>query len=316
MKRRAQWLLLAMIGAIISVLLVLRQEQEEKRDSSLAARLERVVRIGTETELPCSEVAAMRPLVILALGQSNAANHGSPGQRPWEPVTLVAEGKCISAVDPLPGGTGTGGSIWQRLPAALRELQTTTPVVVSVLAVEASSIDEWTRRDSALRQRLMEHVASLRRVELMPAFVLWQQGEADARNGIKAAEYAQQLEALTAIIEAAGAHAPIILARSTICRSAPNDEIRNAIESKTVSDHRFRLGPDTDLLSGERFRYDGCHLTTDGLRSAARMWAASITGELSAASPPPRQAMVPDSAPRIPAQSGSTSRAGQISIPR
>lgn len=317
MGKSVRWLLLAAIVAGIAVILLMRHRHQENLKSGLAARLQLVVRSGDAAELSCSQVAAEGPLVLLALGQSNAANHGSLDHLHAEPLTLVVEGKCIKAVDPLPGGTGNGGSIWQRLPAALRERQITRPFVVSVLAVGASSIDEWTRPDSALRRRLVEHLASLRGLDLPPDLVLWQQGEADAHDGTSGSDYSQRLNALAAIIDEAGGNPPIFLARSTICRSPPNQEIRHAIESKTATDHRFRLGPDTDLLSGDRFRYDGCHLSSDGLASAARMWAASISTDASVTLLTPRQAGEADQAASSAAQSRSetgSSPSGKVAL--
>lgn len=274
---RLRWFMVAIIIATLAVTAFLIQKQRGQEDR-LSMRLDQVVRVGSETELSCAEVAAGSPLVLLALGQSNAVNHGSIDRRDTEPVTLVAEGRCITAVDPLPGGTGTGGSIWQRLPAALRA-RSNRPVVISILGVDATSIEEWTRENSPLRQHLAERIVSIRGLGLLPDFVLWQQGEADARDGTSTEEYSMRLNRLAAIIDEAGAKAPVILARSTICRSLPYDAVRTAIEAKAAGDHRFRLGPDTDALSGERFRRDGCHLTVDGLDSAARMWAESIGSE-------------------------------------
>lgn len=282
-----KWLLPAVVACATAVILFERHRQEVYRQAEILSRLQRIVRIGNEPEISCREIVTGRPLVLLALGQSNAANHGAGAKSGAQAVTLVVEGKCVIATDPLPGATGRGGSIWQRLPNALREQAQGKPVVLSILAVEASSIAEWTSRDSALRQRLVEQLAMLRKLGLPPDFVLWQQGEADARLGTSGRDYSRQLDALAAIISEAGVAAPIILARSTICRSHPAEEIRHAIESKTAAAQRFLLGPDTDLLSGEKFRHDGCHLNIDGLTSAARMWAASISTHAFKNSAPP-----------------------------
>jgi len=252
----------------------------------LNARLAQIVAPGKHAQIPCAELAATRPLVLLALGQSNAGNHGAPSARAAAPVTLIAEGKCLTAADPLPGATGTGGSIWQRLPALLSAPLDARPVVLSVLAVDATSIADWTEAQSPLRERLAAQVAAMHRLGLAPALVLWQQGEADARDGTSEADYAAGLGRLAAALSEAGTNAPIVLARSTICQSAPNSAIRNAIEASVANDRRFRLGPDTDTLSSDAFR-TGCHLTADGLDSAAKMWAATISSEASTIRPAP-----------------------------
>ncbi|MBL8395356.1 MAG: hypothetical protein JNK99_11525 [Candidatus Accumulibacter sp.] len=293
--RPYRWLLLALVLATLSLVgFTLRQQQRQA--ANLAARLEQITRVGSEAALPCAAIAAERPLVLLALGQSNAANHGSPADPDSEAITLISEGKCIRAVDPLPGATGTGGSIWRRLPEAMRQSGNKRPIVISVLAVDASSIDEWTRQNSALRQRLVTHLAALRALGLPPAYVLWQQGEADARQGISSSDYARHLDLLATTIDQAGIGAPIILARSTICRSDPYAAVRGAVEAKVATDRRFRLGPDTDTLAGDRFRHEGCHLSVAGLASAALMWASTITGELARAAPMSSPAAQPNQA--------------------
>lgn len=282
MKRRT---LACSLLAIASIAALAAYGLAERRNGpSLSARLEQIVPVTRHREISCAEVAASHPLVLLALGQSNAGNHGSPPSHAREPLTLIAEGKCIKASDPLPGGTGTGGSIWQRLPAELAMQKYPQPVVLSVIAVDATTIDDWTDPLSPLGKRLNAHVASMRRLGLAPALALWQQGEADARIGTGANGYASGLSRLATALSEAGATAPIILARSTVCRSAPNTLIRSAIESIATSDRRFRLGPDTDTLSSGTFR-NGCHLTSDGLDSAAKLWAAAIIGQASTINP-------------------------------
>lgn len=304
----SRWLLTTLVIASASVALFLLQKHL-RPVSGLAATLGQIARVGSETAVSCTDVVAGHPLVLLALGQSNAANHGSLDHRAVEPVTLVAEGKCVSSVDPLAGGTGDGGSIWQRLPAAWREQLGERPIVLSVLGVDATSIDEWTRRDSPLRQRLVEQIASLLRLGLRPDFVLWQQGEADSRAGTSTDDYSERLDRLAVILDEAGAKAPIILARSTICRSAPNEAIRRAITAKASADRHFRLGPDTDVLAGEGFRRDGCHFTSAGLESAARMWAVSINAEVARAMQPDQQPPKSGRVAAIAAQSASASKA-------
>ena len=83
-----------------------------------------------------------------------------------DPVTMIAGDKCISARDLLPGAAGTGASIWSRLVARLCREQTGRQVLISVLALESSSIDEWTRPSGALRGRLLSQLASMKRLGL------------------------------------------------------------------------------------------------------------------------------------------------------
>lgn len=274
-SRRTVWALSGLLVALAAASGVgwYREQQSQRL---LASKIDGIVPLTAEPRLSCAQVAAARPLVLLALGQSNAANHGPPPAVGHEPIPLIIDGQCVQATDPLPGGSGRGGSIWQRLPAALRQPGGSPAVVVSVLAVDATSIDEWTRANSALRQRLVERIASLRALHLAPDAILWQQGEADVRAGTSASDYGERLDRLAAIVHDAGSRAPIFVARSTLCRSPPDPAIRAAIVTKAAADPRFRLGPDTDTLAGPAFRHDGCHLSDAGLDGAARLWAATL----------------------------------------
>ncbi|MBK9234544.1 MAG: hypothetical protein IPO19_00130 [Rhodoferax sp.] len=152
---------------------------------------------------------ATRPLVLLVLGQSNAANHGALREQKPVALPVVLEEGCALATDPLPGATGRGGSIWSALPQALEAAGVDRRnVVFSVLAVDATSIADWTSPDSPLRQRLVQRLAALKRIGLMPDLVLWQQGEADARLGTDPMAYAAALQQLRTLLDAGGSQAP------------------------------------------------------------------------------------------------------------
>ncbi len=245
-------------------------------NNKLAIKLEKIIRVDAEATISCDKLAAQKPLVILALGQSNAANHGARGIDTDVPVAMIAEGKCVMAVDPLPGGTGLGGSIWYRLPRHFAKLEPRRPVVMAVLAVDATSINEWTSEKSILRERLTQQLKSMQAVGMAPKFVLWQQGEADAIVGTSQAEYSAGLDKLASILDQEKVKAPIVLAFSTVCRSEPNPGIRAAIEEKVARNPRFQLGPDTDYDIHEGLRNKKCHFSSEGLDRAAQLWASTL----------------------------------------
>ena len=274
-RRHLVWFGISVVLALALVAAAVIYKQS-RREAALESRLGQLVPVGTESEMPCTLKTGPRPLVLLALGQSNAGNHGTPGAQTMDPVIMIAGDKCISARDPLPGATGTGASIWSRLAAQLSREQTGRQVLISLLALESSSIDEWTRPSSALRQRLVTQLASMKRLGLPPDYILWQQGEADARDGTTANQYATKLDQLADILSQAGANAPTLLAQSTVCRTPPNTEIRSALARKVAQGGRRQKGPDTDTLIGPQFRRDGCHLSVAGLDAAAKMWAAEL----------------------------------------
>lgn len=274
MKDGVRFSLCAAISMVTFFAFVYFQQRDEF--SALTEKINGIVTVGTLPEISCKDLAAKKPLVLLALGQSNAGNHGDKSNLMAEPIPYVFSGKCIKATDPLPGATGNGGSIWPGLSRLLSLELEGRPVVLSVLAVDATSINDWTSSRSPLRKRFEEHVASMHHLGLPPDAVLWQQGEADARAGTNVADYSKGLDRLADIIEGLGSRVPIFLARSTICRSSQSADIRSAVESKVLDRWMFRLGPDTDMLVGEALRYDGCHFSVRGLDAAAKMWIDSI----------------------------------------
>jgi hypothetical protein len=274
---RAAWVAISVVAAVGIYAWYVRPDDY----AGLRARMATLIPLGSAPRQSCQALAARRPLVILALGQSNAGNHGAVEGRSREPITMVAQGQCITAQDPLPGATGQGASIWGRLVARLSSLSPDDgpgrrPVVLAVLAVDSSSIGEWTDDRSALRKRLVQELHLMKQAGLPPALILWQQGEADAMAHQSTGYYAAKLDALAEVLTQSGVTAPVLLARSTRCRSAPSQMIRAAIEAKLAQGGRWLAGPDTDTLSAPIFRHDGCHFSAAGLDAAAELWVKAL----------------------------------------
>jgi len=248
-----------------------------KDPDQLGRRMAGIAQPAPGSQVPCASLAVQHPLVLLVLGQSNAGNHGSASRYPTPVPVITAEGTCHNSLDPLPGGTGEGASVWTRLPAALRAEGFTRPVVLAVLAVDASSSAEWARPDSPLPARLETLAAATRAQGLPPALVLWHQGEADARSGTAPEVYTQALRTVAARLKAAGVGAPWLLAQSTRCRSPASEPLRQAVRTLASAEPGFLLGPDTDTLGAEDYRSDGCHFNDAGLDAAARLWARALT---------------------------------------
>jgi hypothetical protein len=226
--------------------------------------------------LVVAALARGRPLVLLALGQSNAGNHGSLGDTLAPPLPMITPEGCMLAQQPVPGATGEGGSIWPPMVQALQARALQRPVLVSVLAVDATSIADGTHDDSPLALRLQAQVRSIRAMGFKPDLVLWQQGEADARSGTRPEGYQAGLHALARILDTAGVAAPILLARSTVCRSKPSKDLHVAIDQAVGAKARFLEGPDTDQWAGPDFRRDGCHFNRTGLDLAGKAWAQVV----------------------------------------
>jgi len=288
--KRPGWVAWAVAAvAVLALAATARKVWEQARpDRELAARLASIVPPPAAAGQACRRPGAPAPTVWLVLGQSNAGNHGAEDEAPADgsapQVTVFAGGACVQAGDPLPGATGRHRSIWTRLPAQLQRLGHTGEVVFAVLAVDATSIADWTRPGSPLRERLQALLRELQALQLQPSQVLWQQGEADALQGTSAEAYERGFDALLDTLRAGGISAPVWAARSTVCQRGDGRAVRQALQRLGERHPDVLPGPDTDTLQGA-YRTGGCHFSSAGLEAAAALWARAIV----AGTPPPQR---------------------------
>ena len=74
MGKAVAWSVAVALAIVVVALALYRQQRQ---DIALQAHLENIKQRGGEPEVSCAEVRASRPVVLLALGQSNAGNHGA-----------------------------------------------------------------------------------------------------------------------------------------------------------------------------------------------------------------------------------------------
>jgi lysophospholipase L1-like esterase len=277
-KRRLKLLLIAAL-AVVAVAACVWQLRRDAHQRSLTARLNDRVPLPLAHAADCLVPTQTRPLHLLVLGQSNAANHGERAAAPSPLVTLVTSAGCALVHDPLPGATARGASIWSPLPQALAEMGVARPLRFSVLAVDASLLADWVAPASPLRAELVALLSGLRQKGHLPDLVLWQQGEADARQGTLATDYEAGIRSLDVLLKTQGVKAPMLLALSTRCRSEPGQAVRQAIGRLTASGPML-AGPDTDTLAAPEMRHDGCHFSASGQQAAARLWAQALVAAL------------------------------------
>ena len=251
--------------------------QAARQNASLNDRLAGLQPMPPSARQDCAAHLTERPLVLLALGQSNAGNHGEPSPGGSPVVHVMNAGACATTADPLPGATGHDGSVWSLLPAALAARGVRRPVLLQVLAVEGTTVDDWPRDGSPLRQRLLHTLAANAAAGITPGLVLWQLGEADARANTSASRYVQGLKDVATMLRGNGVEASVMLALSTVCRTAPHVALRKATQDLPRQDRRFVAGPDTDTTASRR---DGCHFDLAGRQQAAAAWATAIARQV------------------------------------
>ena len=221
----------------------------------------------------CNALKSKRLMVVVVFGQSNAANHGETPQRAANGVYSYYRGRCFVALDPLPGASGDGGSVWTRLGDMIVARGMTEAVLFVPLAVTSTRIDQWTTGE--LRERLSTTIKLLNDQGFNITHLLWHQGEADAKAHTSAADYQRSFRVLLATIREQGVKAPIYVSLATQCGATPDKTIREAQSSLVDPAQRILPGPDTDAL-GDEFRMQRCHFSDRGLARAASLWFDSL----------------------------------------
>ena len=218
-----------------------------------------------------------KAFVILALGQSNAANHLGSREvsRDGAPTFVSFRGRCAPLNDPVPGATGSLGSLWPTLASKVSR-QSGLPVVVIARAVGGSSTRDWSEDVRRIRSRALRSVEAAIAVKLSPDAIIWIQGESDAL-ATSAETYEEQLRQVVASVDAAigaaqartgqGPKMPKwIISLTSRCRELNplgSEAIREAQRRVATTMANAQVGPDTDAL-GDEFRRDGCHFNDAG----------------------------------------------------
>jgi len=224
-------------------------------------------------------------LVLLVLGQSNAANFGSElYAASCVQAQSFYDGTIYPLADPLRGGNGNGGSVWSHLGQQLIETNFAAHVIVAPAAVGGTSIEQWIPGGD-LNHLLVETMASLQAKNLKVTHVLWHQGEsnhtllnATLTPTQNAQHYQQNFLKLVQQIRSLGVDAPIFPAMTSRCGQAPSDTaLINAQRNLANNALGIFNGPNTDIM-GNEYRSDNCHFNAEGLKIHALLWAEAMAG--------------------------------------
>ena len=247
--------------------------------------------LGAPAEAPIDQAnrvgreVAYRPdtAVILTFGQSNAANAGAGRYVARHRVHAfnIFDMHYYKAVDPLPGATNDGGSVWGRLGDKLVEAGVFQSVLFVPIAVGGSYIKDWSPPDGYCYRRLLLALTRLKRAGINIDMLCWHQGEADANRVMTTAEeYTGRFRRLLAQIRRVGVEAPVYVAVASHCANGPHpfrnhEQVRLAQRLLVSPNDGLLPGPDTDQFTGD-FREDGCHFSEKGLDAVAQAWLECI----------------------------------------
>jgi hypothetical protein len=223
----------------------------------------------------CSALKSGRTLVALAFGQSNSANFGRGRYQPRQAVYSFHGGHCYKATDPLPGATGSGGSVWSHLGDLLIQAGLFDKVVFATIGVGGSEISRWSPGGD-LYPKLVSALTGMAAAGFIPTHLFWHQGEADSAISSSEEHYRTLFGKMAQGIRERGIHAPIYVALASYCYGESSRAIRQAQRDLIGPALNILPGPDTDTLAAREYRYDDCHFTELGLQRHAELWLQAI----------------------------------------
>ncbi|HEY7229030.1 MAG TPA: sialate O-acetylesterase [Pseudolabrys sp.] len=231
-----------------------------------------------------------RTAVIIILGQSNAANHGSGRYVAKHRVDNfnIYDGKCYRAEDPLLGASGDGGNFATRLGDKIIEDGLFDRVILAPIGMGGTTVEQWAD-EGMFNRRIPVLIRRLYDAGLSADFILWHQGEGNAGMGDRdGRQYRKNLLEVVETFRRYGVTAPFLVALATLCGEPhPNAQnIRAGQKGAVDPSASIYQGPDTDII-GVDYRWDKCHFDELGLSLAAALWLEVIaefqSGRLQAA---------------------------------
>jgi hypothetical protein len=255
---------------------VLRGLGDNVRSAGVRDDFGRLVAYPGKIEQPCP-AQAERTGVILAIGQSNVANHaaGRVTTRHGNRVLSYFNGKCHISASPLLGATSNGGEYLTILADRLVDDGVYGTVIIVSSGIGGTPISRW-QRNGDLNAMLMN---TLR--DLSPRYkvtdVIWHQGESDVANATTTEGYTAAFASLVASLTENGVDAPIYTSVSTRCGPSWNADNPIARAQRSLArDKRVLVAADTDALLAPEDRDDTCHLSESGQRKVATAYARAI----------------------------------------
>ena len=208
------------------------------------------------------------PIHILGLGQSNLASHGI-GRNKSSHGKVLFEGNLESLQDPIPGGTGSDGSIWPIFANLLSEMKYPSDFTLSLMAQGGTSVKDWApggKCNEILHSRLSKVKAKQPSVN----WIVWHQGERDTLLQTSQSEYVTAFSSLHSDLALIFPHAGWIICRGSFRMGKTSKEVIAAQNHIAGNLSRCLSGPNTDDL-GEQYRRDGTHFNAEGLDAFAKM---------------------------------------------
>lgn len=235
-----------------------------------------------DKKLSLSELKSDSTIIILTLGQSNAANSSNSYYSPKNNVLNYYNGQLYKAREPLIGAGGDGGSVWTILADKMIDGALCKKVIIIPIAVGSTNIENWARGECSIKLR--NTLDDLNKHNIKLTYVLWHQGEAN--NGTSKANYKKNLSIILKTIREKKQTAPFycsIATYSFLAVTKPlgiDSVIQNAQREFIYENKNVLRGPNTDLLIYAIDRHDSQHFSQFGNFRYAELWLKAIKQHL------------------------------------
>lgn len=232
--------------------------------------------------------------VFITAGQSNSANFGNPRQAAKDDRVGYFNGKSfVPAEDPIPGGCGSGGSVWPILGDQIAKSQR-IPVCFRSASLTWTQVKNWLPPDTELYKNLVTCAGEFEKDGVRA--VLWHQGESDSLAKTSAETYCGRLKAvIESLNEDVGYGIPWFVARASFHpgSKAPEEEEVAKGQQLLWAKGIARKGAVTDDL-GSEYRSDGVHFNQLGLTTHAQRWFDALSAEYKWEAEPPGKSISQD----------------------
>ncbi|MBA2710861.1 MAG: hypothetical protein H0U57_09745 [Tatlockia sp.] len=243
--------------------------------------LGRLIRYPGKEEIVCP-VQNSKTGVILAIGQSNAANHAEKRMVTKYPTKVVNyfNGKCYQAASPLLGATGDEGEFLTPLADDLIGMGVYEQVVIVLSGMDGTPIAYW-QKGAVLNQMLLKVVDELKQ-KYQITEIIWHQGETDVFAKTSKDQYVELFNSLISSLRPSGLKTPpIYYAIATLCGPkwySDNPVAKAQLSLASIQD-KIYLAANTDQLVPFNERYGKpypCHFTEVGQKKVAYTFAQAI----------------------------------------
>jgi len=210
--------------------------------------------------------------VFITAGQSNSANYGKPRQKAKDSRVVYYNGKTyLPAQDPIPDGSGGGGSVWPILGDHIASSQE-IPVCFRSTTLTWTEVKNWMPPSTKLYKNLAASVAKLGPNGVRA--VLWHQGESDSLVKTSAKVYHDRLKTIIRTLnDDTGYSIPWFVAQASFHPGSKESEEQQVAKGQQLLWERnvAHKGAVTDDL-GPAYRSDGVHFNQLGLNTHAKRW--------------------------------------------